>query len=73
MMYLKRGNPGALAGATGAEMTVQAAQLNVTTTDSTIPDELHHSMQRGRLHRRHRLSGPCCDVVAALAYGRDVR
>ena len=64
-------NPGALAGATGAMATVQASQLNVTTTNSTIPGELHHVMQQGRLRRRHGLSGPICAQVAALAFGRD--
>ena len=66
-------NPGALAGATGAMVTVQAALLNVTITDSTTPDDLHHAMQQGRLRRRHGLSGPICAQVAALAFGRETR
>jgi len=51
-------NPGALAGAAGAMVTVQAALLNVTTSNSTIPGELHHVMEQSHLRRRHGLSGP---------------
>ncbi len=72
-MQPEKKNPGALAGATGAMVTVQAALLNVTITDSTIPGELHHVMQQGRLRRWHGLSGAICAQVAALAFGRDVR
>ncbi len=69
----KMKNPGALAGATGAIVTVQAALLNVTITDSTAPGELHHAMQQGRLRKRHGLSGPIGAQIAALAFGREAR
>ena len=72
-MQPEKQNPGALAGATGAMATVQASQLNVTITDSTIPGELHHAMQHDRLCRRHGLSGAISAQVAALAFGRNMR
>jgi len=49
-------NPGALAGAAGAMATVQAALLNVTTTNSTIPGELHASVNNHPEPRSHPIS-----------------
>ena len=69
----RKRNPGALAGATGAMVTVRAYQLNVTSTYSSPPGEIHHAMQRGRLRSRHGLAGPCGNLIAALAYGREIR
>jgi len=67
-MAQKRRGPGALAGATGADSTFKAGELNVTLTDTTGPDELHHALRIRRLHLRYGLTGPLAALIAALAF-----
>jgi len=66
------GNPGALAGATGADSTFKAATLNVNSKDSIVSDELHYALRIRRLHLRYGLAGPLATRIAALAFDGGV-
>jgi len=61
-------NPGALAGATGVEMTFKAGELNVIPSHSTYGGELHHALRLVRLRHRHGLSGALAASIASLAF-----
>ncbi len=71
-MVQENDGPGALARATGADLTFNAATLNVNPKDSTVPDELHHALRIRRLHLRYGLTGPLAARIAALAFDGGV-
>ncbi len=61
-------NPGALAGATGADSTFKAATLNVNPHHRAFDDELHSALRIRRLHLQYGLTGPLAALIAALAF-----
>lgn len=57
----------------GFETDFQAGQLE-TCSDHTPPFmENHYLLRRVRLNHRHGISGPVAGLIAALAYGPEVR
>ena len=67
-MAQKRRGPGALAGATGADSTFKAGELNVNPHHRAYDGELHHALRIRRLHLQFGLTGPLAARIAALAF-----